>query len=81
MRYHVETTGCDGGTRRLTFVGNIFVGSVVMTSRDGVGHRESHVIDNPRRFGEFVSSEWVSRYLDERHDAGVCQLCPEQRYG
>ena len=81
VRYRVEVTASDGGTRRLTFAGNIFVGAVVMTSRDGFGRRERRLIENPRRFGEFVSSEWVRRYLAERDEAGVCHVCSEQWYG
>jgi hypothetical protein len=59
-----------GGTRHFAFAGNIFVGPVLVTSRDEAGQWDQEVIDDPRRFGEFVSSDWVSRFLAARHGDG-----------
>ena len=41
--------------------GNIFVGPVAVTE-DTDGQWADEVIDEPRRFGEFYSPEWVRRF-------------------
>ncbi|KAA0102180.1 hypothetical protein CIW49_02335 [Mycolicibacterium sp. P1-18] len=64
MDYFVEVETSPGEPRHFAFAGNIFVGPVVVTSTDGRGRREHEVIDHPRRFGEFVSAEWVDRFLE-----------------
>ncbi|MBJ7339594.1 hypothetical protein [Mycolicibacterium sp.] len=63
VRYSVDITTRGGGIRHFDFGGNIFVGPVVVTSSDEIGHWDRVVVDDPRQFGEFVSAEWVRRYL------------------
>ncbi|MEU0497249.1 hypothetical protein [Mycobacterium sp. NPDC006124] len=58
----------DGDPCQLAFAGNIFVGPVVVTSTDADGRSDLEVIDQPRRYGEFVSSEWVDRFLESWTD-------------
>jgi len=67
VSYHVEVHGDGGALRRLTFAGNIFVGPVVVTSTYSDGRSDHEVVDHPRRFGEFVSADWVDRFLESRH--------------
>ena len=68
VNYYVDVhTG--NGARHFAFAGNIFVGPVLMTSRDDEGRWDHEVIDDPRRFGEFVSSEWIDRFLAARDEA------------
>ncbi|MCV7420892.1 hypothetical protein H7K45_10115 [Mycobacterium yunnanensis] len=62
--YYVDVETSSGETRHFAFTGNIFVGPVLVTSRDGAGRWDYEVIDDPRRFGEFVSAEWVDRFLE-----------------
>jgi hypothetical protein len=66
VTYEVEAHAQDGGVQHFTFSGNIFVGPVVLTTRCEDGQWNREVIDEPRRFGEFTSADWVSRYLQER---------------
>jgi len=68
VSYFVEVQTTDGDPRQLAFTGNIFVGPVVVTSTDTDGRRDHEIIDHPRRFGEFVSSEWVHRFLESWTD-------------
>ncbi|MCW2515487.1 MAG: hypothetical protein JWR11_4529 [Mycobacterium sp.] len=68
VSYHVDLKDVSGGPRHFAFSGNIFVGPVVVTSRDGRGRWDHQVVDDPRRFGEFVSSEWVRRFLQAWHE-------------
>jgi hypothetical protein len=63
VSYYVAVHSGNGAARHFAFAGNIFVGPVLVTSRDEEGHWDHAVIDEPRRFGEFVSSEWVDRFL------------------
>jgi hypothetical protein len=70
VSYYVDVPTIGGGTRHFAFAGNIFVGPVLVTSRDDPGQWDHEVIDDPRRFGEFVSSDWVSRFLAARHGDG-----------
>lgn len=65
ISYHVEIQTRDGSARECTFSGNMFVGPVVLISTDADGESCSALIDEPRRFGEFVNKEWVLRFLDE----------------
>jgi hypothetical protein len=64
VSYYVDVPTTEGGTRHFAFFGNIFVGPVVVTSRDESGHWEHEVVEEPRRFGEFVTAQWVLEYLD-----------------
>ena len=68
VRYYVDVVSLDGQTRHFAFAGNIFVGPVVVTSEDEVGRWDLRVIDEPRRFGEYVSAEWVRRFLAAEKD-------------
>ena len=63
--YHVDVHA-DGISKRLVFSGNIFVGPVVLTGTDERGGRWDEVIDEPRRYGEFATADWISRFLDRR---------------
>jgi hypothetical protein len=69
VTYFVEVEAEGGTARHFSFAGNIFVGPVVVTSTDGHGRSVNEVVDQPRRFGEFVSSEWVDRFLESWHAA------------
>jgi hypothetical protein len=66
VSYHVDVRADNGGTRRLVFSGNIFVGPVVLVDSGDRGESHCEVINEPRRFGEFVSGEWVCRFLAAR---------------
>ena len=63
LTYDVEGDDAGGGPRHFTFSGNIFAGPVLMTSRDLCGNWQHEVIEDPRRFGEFFSAEWVAHFL------------------
>jgi hypothetical protein len=54
----------DESVQHFTFNGNIFGGSVLLTIRSQDGEWSREAIDEPRRFGEFTSPDWVNRYLD-----------------
>ena len=69
VSYYVEIQSGGGDTRHIAFSGNIFVGPVLMSSRNGDGRWDHQVIDHPREFGEFVSAEWVDRFLDSWYEA------------
>jgi hypothetical protein len=69
VTYFVEVETSGGSPRHFAFAGNIFVGPVVVTSTDAHGRSKHEVIDHPRRFGEFVSSDWVDRFLESWHAA------------
>jgi hypothetical protein len=69
VTYFVEVQASGGGARHFAFAGNIFVGPVVVTSNDAQGRSEHEVVDRPRRFGEFVSAEWVDRFLESWYSA------------
>jgi hypothetical protein len=56
------------GPRDVTFSGNIFVGPVAVTE-DTDGQWADEVIDEPRRFGEFYSPDWVRRFVATRQRA------------
>lgn len=81
VSYYVDVGTIEGGTRRLAFAGNIFVGPVVVTSRDEARQWDHDLIEDPRRFGEFVSSEWIRRFLDVWEDEGSDRRCSRQRFG
>jgi hypothetical protein len=59
------------GLRDVTFSGNIFVGPVAVTGGDTGGLWADEVIDQPRRFGEFYSPDWVWRFVATRQRAAV----------
>jgi hypothetical protein len=71
VTYDVEVQIHDGAVQHFTFNGNIFVGPVTLTIRGHDDQWSGEVIDEPRRFGEFASADWVSRYLAERYSAGA----------
>lgn len=71
VTYDVEVQIHDGSVQHLTFNGNIFVGPVTLTIRHHDDTWSGEVIDEPRRFGEFASAEWVGRYLEQRYSASV----------
>jgi hypothetical protein len=69
VSYYVELHTGGGATRHVAFSGNIFVGPVLMSSRNGDGRWDHRMIDDPRQFGEFVSADWVDRFLDSWYEA------------
>ncbi|GAB7066782.1 hypothetical protein H7J06_28450 [Mycobacterium hodleri] len=69
VNYYVEVQADGDDSRHLVFAGNIFVGPVVVISTDAEGRSTHEVVDHPRRFGEFVSSDWVDRFLESWHAA------------
>jgi hypothetical protein len=69
VSYFVEVEASDGDARHFAFAGNIFVGPVVVTSTDSQGRSKHELIDHPRLFGEFVSADWVHRFLESWHAA------------
>lgn len=71
VSYYVEVETSTGAARHFAFSGNIFVGPVLVTSRDDDGGWDHEMLDQPRRFGEFVSAEWVDRYLVDWHETGA----------
>lgn len=63
VSYYVDVSTDGGGIRHFAFSGNIFVGPVLVTTRDEHGQWDHDVIDDPRRFGEFASADWVRRWF------------------
>jgi hypothetical protein len=66
VSYDVEVQTHDGSVHQFTFNGNIFVGPVMLAIRTVDGQWSREVIDEPRRFGEFATADWISRYLEQR---------------
>jgi hypothetical protein len=64
--YHVDVQTGAGLVRHFIFSGNIFVGPVALVSITEDGRREDELIREPRRFGEFVSPDWIRRFLAAR---------------
>ncbi|MET4427771.1 MULTISPECIES: hypothetical protein [unclassified Mycolicibacterium] len=64
VSYDVEVQTDDGRIQQLTFSGSIFVGPVILSIRSHDGQWSREAIDEPRRFGEFASADWVSHYLN-----------------
>jgi hypothetical protein len=71
VSYDVEIETDDGSVEQFSFSGNIFVGPVMLTIRSHDGQWSREVIDEPRRFGEFASADWVSRYLSSGRRAAT----------
>lgn len=69
VNYYVEVEASGDDSLHLVFAGNIFVGPVLMSSMSGDGRWKHQTIDHPRQFGEFVSAEWVGRFLDSWYEA------------
>lgn len=74
VSYDVDVRARDGSVLHLTFNGNIFGGSVLLTIRSQDGEWSREAIEEPRRFGEFTSPDWVNRYLDTRATAAKAYL-------
>ena len=66
VTYDVDVQTHDGSVHHFTFSGSIFVGPVMLSIRRHDGQWSREVIDEPRRFGEFASTDWVDRYLESR---------------
>lgn len=64
VSYEADVQTDDGSVHHFTFSGNIFVGPVILTIRSHDGQWSRDVINEPRRFGEFASADWVSQYLN-----------------
>lgn len=75
VRYDVTVQASDGSTQHMTFTGNIFGGSVMLRTDSGDGVWSADVIEDPRRYGEFASPDWVGCYLS-RHEAPL--LVPDE---
>lgn len=71
VSYDVEVETDDGRIQQLSFSGSIFVGPVMLTIRSHDGQWSREVIDEPRRFGEFASPDWVTRYLNSGRRAAT----------
>jgi hypothetical protein len=71
VSYDVEVQTDDGHIQQFTFSGNIFVGPVILSIRSHDGQWSREAIDEPRRFGEFASADWVSRYLNSGRPAAT----------
>jgi hypothetical protein len=74
VSYDVDVRAHDGSVLHFTFNGSIFGGSVLLTIRSQDGEWSREAIDDPRRFGEFTSPDWVNRYLDTRASAAKAYL-------
>ena len=81
VTYEVDVASPNGFDQQLTFSGNIFVGPVILTGRDEHGRGYCVTVAEPRRYGEFVSADWVSRFLEtwQRDDVsdlgGMSEQC------
>lgn len=64
VSYDVEVQTDDGHIQQFTFSGSIFVGPVIMSIRSHDGQWSREAIDEPRRFGEFASADWVTGFLN-----------------
>lgn len=64
VTYEVDVASPNGFEQHLTFSGNIFVGPVALTARDDAGGGYRETVAEPRRYGEFVSADWVIRFLE-----------------
>jgi len=51
----------DGEEGRVTFYGSTYGGPVVMVTSMG-----QTFVDDPQRFGDRLSEEWVRRFFEER---------------
>jgi len=71
VTYDVDVQTRDGLVHQFTFSGSIFVGPVMLSIRRQDGQWSREVIDEPRRFGEFASTDWVNRYLESRATASA----------
>lgn len=81
VTYEVDVASPNGSDQHLTFSGNIFVGPVVLSGRDEDGRGFRVTVAEPRRYGEFVSADWVIRFLEtwQRDDVsdlgGMSEQC------
>jgi hypothetical protein len=62
ISYHVDVETSESVAWQCTFRGNIFVGPVVLISAADNGQSCTVVIDDPRRFGEFATEDWIRRF-------------------
>jgi hypothetical protein len=66
LAYYVEVQGPNGAARHFSLSGNIFTGPVALVGKDEKGRRYDEVVPHPRRFGEFISAQWVHRFFESR---------------
>ena len=80
ISYHVGIQTSAGTALQCSFSGNMFVGPVVLISSSEDGRACEVVIDQPRRFGEFATEQWVRSFFEEwQHEDCQTEDCETYR--